>query len=129
MMTNEEKTESHRKAMLKFKAVYSDYWKKWREDNPRYQETWREENPEKAYQYIHNRILFKGKTVVLDHNPRTGTCSKCGAVIDGEKVKQTHIHHTEYNDNEVLAHTVELCASCHGRESRKREKKVMSLLQ
>lgn len=129
MMTNEEKVESHRKAMLKFKAVHSDYWKKWREEHSGYLETWREDNPENVYQYIHNRIFFKGKEVVVDHNPRTGTCSKCGAVIDGEEVKQTHIHHTEYNDNDVLAHTIELCARCHGIETRKRALMPKSLLQ
>lgn len=53
------------------------------------------------------RIMYKGKQIHLGYNPRTGICSKCG------KKGYTQIHHEQYDDTDPLAHTQELCQSCH----------------
>ncbi len=60
----------------------------------------------------HNRINPKGKgNIYLGFNPRKGICSKCG--FKG----RTDIHHLQYH-NDLLKDTMELCRSCHMRESR-----------
>jgi hypothetical protein len=58
------------------------------------------------------QLKYKGKSITLKHNPRTGFCSKCG------NVGITDIHHQQYDDNDVLAHTIELCHSCHSKITR-----------
>ena len=72
--------------------------------------------------YHPRRIRFKGKWLSLDHNPRTGVCSKCGRKIGdaffGARgavriMKRTHIHHIEYHEDDPLKDVVELCMSCH----------------
>ncbi len=86
-------------------------------------------NPAKLYQeynknYKSRRLLFQDTRLILDHNPRNGVCSKCGKK-NGEKfintkgkesIVQTHLHHIEYDPNNPLAHTVELCEGCHLKE-------------
>ena len=57
------------------------------------------------------KIKFKDKFVMLKENPRKGVCCKCN------KIGLTHIHHTEYDDNNPLKNTIELCPSCHMKES------------
>lgn len=74
-------------------------------------------NTEKKKEYSREKskekITFKGKRVILNHNPRIGICSNCHKrVIDGE-IKQTQMHHTQYDESNPLAFTVELCPSCH----------------
>ena len=59
------------------------------------------------------RILFKGKRILLKEKPRTGICSWCN------KKGLTDIHHIEYHDNNPLKDTIELCKSCHAKESLK----------
>jgi hypothetical protein len=65
----------------------------------------------------HNHILFKHKTIYLQSNPRDGICSQCG------KTGITHIHHTEYHDDDPLRDTIELCRSCHAYETWKQRRK------
>lgn len=55
-------------------------------------------------------VSFKGKTIQLDFEPRKGICSNCG-----EKDEHTHLHHTNYDEKNPLANTIELCASCHNK--------------
>ena len=61
----------------------------------------------------------------LDHNPRTGVCAWCGKKKGDEYIntrgktaiiKFTNIHHIAYHDD-PLKDTVELCNSCHTKES------------
>jgi hypothetical protein len=59
------------------------------------------------------RITFQDKRISLSDNPRTGFCSKCGRVD-----LQTHLHHEQYDLGNPLAHTVELCCSCHMKRTR-----------
>jgi len=87
-------------------------------------------NPAKLYQeynkdYKSRRLLFRDTRLILDRNPRKGVCSRCGKkngeifinTKGRESIVQTHLHHTEYDPNDPLAHTVELCESCHLVES------------
>lgn len=56
-------------------------------------------------------INFKGKTIYYKQNPRKGVCTECG------KTGYTHLHHDQYHESDILAHTRELCPSCHAKES------------
>lgn len=57
------------------------------------------------------RMWFKNKSISLKENPRTGVCSLC------RYQGKTHMHHTQYDKSDPLKHTIELCISCHGKES------------
>ena len=62
------------------------------------------ENPLRNPIAQHKRITFGESRISLSHNPRTGFCSKCGRTDI-----QTHMHHEQYDLNDPVAHTVELC--------------------
>jgi len=59
------------------------------------------------------RITFEGKRIQLKDNPRTNVCHNCGRKYPEELRQQTAMHHIEYNSEDPLAFTVELCFSCH----------------
>ena len=71
-------------------------------------------------------VVFKGKSIYIKHNPRTGVCSLCCRKI-GDRyndkrgkpkiIKRTHMHHDEYYEDEPLRATRELCQSCHNHEN------------
>jgi hypothetical protein len=70
-----------------------------------------------------NQINFLGACVYVGINPKIGVCNGCRAVL-GEVDTQTgklcrkkgfDIHHELYDFNNVLAYTLELCPTCHGR--------------
>ena len=65
-----------------------------------------------------NRITYKGKRIYLEEKPRLGLCELCD--VQG----YTHIHHVEYDESDVLKNTVELCPSCHGKETMKVEQRI-----
>jgi hypothetical protein len=56
-------------------------------------------------------IQFKGRSIILNDNPRKGICSWCG------KKGFTNMHHIQYHDDDPLKDTVEICSSCHGKET------------
>lgn len=64
-------------------------------------------------------IIFKGKQRILKKTPRTGYCSWCPNNTHNKTCKRTNIHHFEYDDNDLLKYTIEICASCHMKESMK----------
>jgi len=111
----EKKKEIDRRSYQKHAKTRILMAKNWAEKNVektrQYKIKWAEKNPE------HNlsKIRFKGKRVQLDHNPRTGICSKCGKTVESGEIKRTAMHHKEYDESNPLAHTVELCVSCHTR--------------
>jgi hypothetical protein len=102
--------------------------------NPKWHPIW---NPITSRINNRRRVGFKGKQIYVDKVPRTGVCSWCGAVrVVGEQqidalggtitaiCKKTDLHHVMYDDSNPLAHTVELCTSCHNKtKSRERRKK------
>lgn len=63
------------------------------------------------------RIQFKDKRIRLKEKPRTGYCSWCSANIHDGSCKRTSLHHVEYIDGKPLEKTIEVCNSCHNRES------------
>jgi hypothetical protein len=76
----------------------------------------------------HKMINFKGKRILLKDDPRKGICSWCGAVR-GKDCKITNLHHIEYHDDDILKDTVELCASCHAKESERIKKESIGRIQ
>lgn len=62
-------------------------------------------------EYAVKALSFKDKTIHLKQNPRKGVCQRCG------KQGVTDIHHTQYHEDDPLKDTVELCVSCHTKES------------
>jgi hypothetical protein len=61
--------------------------------------------------YYRKQIRFKGQQLLLKINPHKGVCKRCG------RQGLTHLHHQSYDDNDILAHTEELCPSCHAKET------------
>lgn len=79
----------------------------------------------------HNRVRFKLQQINLKHNPRTGQCQLCNKKIGDEYinwygkvaiVKKIDIHHIEYHDDDPLKDIIELCMSCHSKETWKLKK-------
>lgn len=85
-----------------------------------------------GYTKMHNdknhprRIQFKDRRLMLKENPRIGFCNLCKKFIGDEyvnfrgeiaKIKITHMHHMNYNEDNPLQDTIELCASCHAKVS------------
>ena len=77
-------------------------------------------------QYSKQRIAYKRKYIGLGFNPRKGQCSWCGnkkgdEYIDAHgkvmKTQKIDLHHIEYHDDDILATTIEICTSCHSKES------------
>jgi hypothetical protein len=69
-----------------------------------------------------NRFKYKGKYVRTEQirEKRTGKCSWCSNNIFDGSCKHTQFHHIgEYVDSDPLANTVELCNSCHSKETYK----------
>ena len=60
-------------------------------------------------------FYFKDHNILPKNNPRTNICSNCLRRYPQELKKQTFIHHEEYINDDPLAHTIELCNSCHSR--------------
>ncbi len=67
------------------------------------------------------RIMFNGKWILLDHNPRKGICLKCKKSIANNEIKKTDMHHKKYDKANPLRYTVELCVSCHDKLRRHRD--------
>jgi len=87
-----------------------DYYKKNREGKLLYQKDYARTHQVEIQAYKAKRIKFKDKRIFLETNPRIGVCSWC------RKKGRTNIHHLQYDENNPLAHTVEICPSCHIKE-------------
>jgi len=92
---------------------------------------WRKNNPEiiKAQRKKSrvNRVLILGKGVCFKENPRTNVCSICGRRYPEELKRQTSIHHYKYDPENLLAHTVELCTSCHAKDHMRMGRKAVKI--
>lgn len=66
------------------------------------------------------RLRFRGKRISLSKNPRKGRCSNQKCV----KEESTDIHHIKYHPEDPLKDTIELCNSCHMKESWKNGSKL-----
>lgn len=80
---------------------------------------WRAANPEKIRENNAKRVRFKGKLIRVGFNPRSGTCSVCGRKV-GQGIRRTQMHHERYDERNPLAHTRELCVSCHRKRHSKK---------
>lgn len=89
---------------------------------------YRDTHQEEIKQYDKKRIRFKGKQIRLDHNPKTGTCTKCHRSVNSGEIKLTNMHHEKYDESHPIAYTIELCVSCHmKREAQLREKRKIEV--
>ena len=78
--------------------------------------------PERQKQKNANRFKYKGKYVRTQEilRKRTGKCSRCPNNIFDGSCEYTQFHHIgEYVDDDPMANTVELCLSCHSKETYK----------
>jgi len=66
--------------------------------------------------YMIDKIRFLGKRVFIHKRLRTGVCTDCKRSVARKEIRFTTFHHTEYDQNNPFAHTVELCPSCHTKE-------------
>jgi ferredoxin len=66
--------------------------------------------------YNGRRFKYKGVDR-LGLNCRSGRCSWCTNNIYDGSCKETQWHHLKYDDNKPQAHRIELCASCHRKET------------
>ncbi len=80
------------------------------------------------------QLYYRGKTHHLGFSPRKGVCDLCHRKI-GDKyiayrgvekvIKTTQRHHfAEYDDNDMLKNTIEVCLSCHLKEGWKKWKNM-----
>jgi len=108
----QKKFVKHKRSPLGYcnwcKECQNVYRRKWRQDHPESREKDREYA--RRYRETHHRILFKDARLQLAEDPRTGICFECGFKGD------TQIHHDVYDPSDPLAHTRELCKSCHTKE-------------
>ena len=110
----QKNNQSCRKSYWKNPQKQRERVKKYRIENPWIRRRYQKENDCKS-------VWFRGKSVHLEYNPRTGVCSKCHRKV-GEGIKKTYMHHTKYHDNDPLKYTIELCGRCHWEEHWKRKK-------
>jgi len=90
-----------RNASSKYKTKNPDYVKRWNDfTNVR-------------------KIKFKNQSILLKENPRIGVCNYCRKSIGNGDIERTHMHHEQYDSENPLAHTIELCASCHALETKR----------
>lgn len=61
-------------------------------------------------------IIFKGKRILLEENPRKGVCEICKRSVAKGEIKQTNMHHQYYDPKNPLAGTIELCVACHNEQ-------------
>jgi len=77
--------------------------------------------------YKHFRVLFNGKQIRVKDNPRKGICQICNKKLgdtyvnrrgESRLLTKTDIHHIKYDKVDPFKDTLELCDSCHGKQSR-----------
>jgi len=106
--------------------------------NPRWSERMHQKYLDTPKEFLQirdsRRLKFRNKRILVDKNPRTGTCKICHKKIGDEyinsrgqlaKIKRTNIHHVQYHNDDPLRDTEERCVSCHVYESWRLKKLVM----
>ena len=89
---------------------YHSYKEKRKEYMRKYRKTEGRKKSDKKYR--DRTIKFKGKSIDVGFNPRTGICS-LHDIINHPKPYKTQIHHYKYDEDNRLAYTFELCINCH----------------
>jgi hypothetical protein len=80
--------------------------------------------------YKKYRLRYKDKHIICKDKTKKDQCSKCNKKV-GDKyinkkgeikiIKYTTTHHDIYDDSDPLAHTEELCISCHNYKGKPRK--------
>lgn len=72
----------------------------------------------RKHRYNDRRMTVFGNTLFLDRDPRIGVCNWCRAVTNID-CKRTNLHHdmNRYDLRDPLKYTIELCFSCHRKET------------
>jgi hypothetical protein len=79
------------------------------------------------------RFRFLERNPYLKENPRKGVCQFCNKKVGDEYINcfgkiaiinKPHIHHINYHDTDILKDTIELCVSCHIKETNKKIKEI-----
>lgn len=74
--------------------------------------SWNNAHPEARRITNARRFVYKDKVEMMSAERRTGVCNMCRAVA-GIDCKKTVLHHVQYEDSNPIAHTIEICQSCH----------------
>lgn len=61
---------------------------------------------------VKKQLQFMGRAPLVE-DTRTGICRLCRKHYPEDLDGPTVLHHTEYEEDQPLAHTVELCNPCH----------------
>lgn len=80
----------------------------------KYKHDYKEKALPKVLENNKRRIKYKGKSIYLKKNPRTGKCANPKCI--GEYTI-TDMHHEQYHDDDPLKDTIELCKRCHALRS------------
>ena len=94
------------------KRVYEDRKEKQREYNKIH-------NPITNPIYSKRDLTYKDRRIQLKENPRKGYCTWCSNNIHDKSCKRTGMHHIVYVPIFVWFATIELCASCHSKETQR----------
>ncbi len=112
----DKKKVNDRRYYLKHKQELIEKNTIWAEQNHEkvleYKKTYRKKNPH-TVRFKNDIIWIKGR------NPRVGKCSLCDRTTKSNEIKITHLHHIIYDVSNPLAHTIELCVSCHRKQHTK----------
>jgi len=65
-----------------------------------------------------------GKKYFFDHEIKTGVCYFCKKERRAQRTKSTALHHLEYNNDDILEWTIEVCLRCHSKVD-PRNKKII----
>lgn len=77
------------------------------------------EYPDRGYR----RLRFKDRRIVLDVALRIGVCNWCRAVVPFD-CKLTHMHHERYNPDNPKEGTIEVCITCHHKETHRLQREA-----
>ena len=92
---------------------------------------WYYKNKEKTRGYEKDRasrsIDFLGERITFPFSIRDNVCSDCGKRYPEELKQQTRLHHEKYDAENPLAHTIELCHSCHRKLHASKRKRIKGM--
>ena len=74
--------------------------------------------------YKYKRLTYRGTKMVFDQDIKTGKCHFCKKSVKKGEIFWTGLHHLKYDDQDPLAWTVEVCASCHYKVDKKNKSRI-----
>lgn len=101
--------------MAKTRAEIARDYRLRHKDNPEYRKRKQQSDREYGHKNQTRRMKYKGKHKIINKE-RIGVCNICRSV-KGSDCKQTQWHHIKYDDNRIEKYCIELCASCHRKET------------